>query len=110
MSNLTIITNNVPRKLLYLYELPKKWQKEYDYVKDDGTPRFTKYKGQWIDPMDSQDIRVSVENRPMGWAMCVDPTHPFAKWDAVSSDSFFSGLLFRFNDDWDTVVVGRYCS
>jgi hypothetical protein len=42
----------------------------------------------------------------MGWAMVVEKDSPLASWHGIVSDSFFSGVLFKFvNDD---VVVGRY--
>jgi hypothetical protein len=46
----------------------------------------------------------------MGWAMLVAKDHPFAKWSAFISDSFFSGILFKFDEDFEQVIVGRYCS
>jgi hypothetical protein len=36
-----------------------------------------------------------------------DTRHAFAGWDGYISDSFFSGVLFRFADE-DHVIVGRY--
>jgi hypothetical protein len=33
----------------------------------------------------------------------------FKGWNGVQSDSFFSGVLFKFINDYD-VIVGRYYS
>ena len=108
-----VITNNVPRPLLAGYELPLKTvQEEFAYtLDDDGSQRFIRYKGWWYDTQDTVRITVGVMGRA-GWDMYVGKDHPFAKWDAVISDSFFSGVLFRFveTDDGDSVVCGRYYS
>ena len=93
-----IITNNKPRPLLALYELPEKAQAEFDYVlPDDGSCRFVKYKGEWHDCFDMQSI-----SRELGFDQ-------FKGWHGIASDSFFSGTLVRFVDD-DQVIVGRYFS
>jgi hypothetical protein len=106
-----IITNNKRRDLISLNDLPAKVQQEFDYVREDGdySPRFVKYKGAWYDAYDTQGIDVSdTRTKPLGWAMMVKSDDPFAKWHAVISETFFSGVLFRF--DGDQVIVGRYYS
>lgn len=93
-----IITNNKPRPLLALWELPQEAQKNFDYVlPDDGSYRFVKYKGEWTDCFDMQSV-----SRELGFSQ-------FKGWDGIASDSYFSGVLVRFVDD-DQVVVGRYFS
>lgn len=90
-----IITNNVPRPMLALWELPADMQKEFDYVlPDDGSCRFVKYKGEWMDCFDMMRV-LFVPN--------------FKGWHGYASDSYFSGTLVRFVDD-DQVIVGRYYS
>jgi hypothetical protein len=104
-----IITDNKPRKLLSLNELPAKEQMEFDYVREKGycpTERFVFYKGCYYDTHDTQVIRVSQSNDPMGWAMVVKPDSPLAKWHSIVSETYFSGVLFRFVND--EVIVGRY--
>lgn len=124
MSNMTITTNNVPRKLHMLSELSKKDRKDFDYIHNfegsDGEvlpeavweERLVQYRGVWYDTRDTQRIIGSPNMGRMGWEMIVDEDHPFAKWDAVISDSFFSGVLFRFveTDDGYSVICGRYYS
>lgn len=91
-----IITNNIPRPLLAFWELPVKAQKDFDYVPpDDGSCRFVKYKGGWVDCFDMQSI-----SRELGFSQ-------FKGWDGIASDSYFSGVLVRLVDD-DQVIVGRY--
>ncbi len=94
---MSIITNNRPRPLLALIDLPAKAQKDFDYVKEGAEfyPSFVQYKGVWYDVYDSQNI-----TRELGFSQ-------FAGWHGIVSDSFFSGVLFKLCDD-DTVIVGRY--
>ena len=90
-----IITNNKPRPMLALYELPPEAAKDFDYVlPDDGSCRFVKYKGEWMDCFDM---------------MRVEHFANFKGWHGYASDSYFSGTLVRFVDD-DQVIVGRYFS
>lgn len=41
----------------------------------------------------------------MGFDMHVPSGFPLAKWHSIASDSFFSGMLFRFDEDFEKVVV-----
>jgi hypothetical protein len=88
-----IITNNQPRPLLALIDLPAKVQKDFDYVKEGAEfhPSFVQYKGEWYDVYDT-DGRVP---------------DAFKGWHGIASDSYFSGVLFKFINDCD-VIVGRY--
>lgn len=90
-----IITNNKPRPMVALWELPPQAAKDFDYVKDDGSCRFVKYKGHWMDCFDMQSI-----SRELGFSQ-------FSGWHGIASDTYFSGVLVRFVDDND-VIVGRY--
>ena len=48
----TIKTDNKWRNLLYGYELPVKWRREFDYIKSDEefeTRNFAKYRGNYYD-------------------------------------------------------------
>ena len=116
MSNaLTVTTNYKPYQLVSFHDLPPKVMIDFDYIEDEDdmhTDRFVKYKGAWYDTLDAQEIRVSNDHdRPMGWAMYVATDHLFADWNAVVSETFFSGVLFKFiNDDYDHVICGSYYS
>lgn len=113
MTTMEIKTDNRPRPLVSFHDLPPKVMLDFDYIDDENdmhSDRFVQYKGAWYDTLDTQAIRVS-KDCPMGWAMVVAPDHPFADWHAIVSETFFSGVLFKFvNDDYDHVVVGRYYS
>ena len=98
-----IITNNQPRWLISLAELPAKVQKDFDYIPEWATtcPRFVRYKGEWYDVDDVMAVREY--DKP--------PVQGFEEWDGYAPDSFFSGVLFRYegsNYTCDQVVVGRY--
>lgn len=104
---LRIITNNHPRELVSWHELPAGVAAEwFDYVTDEDerySPRFVQYRGSWHDTSDC-DGRA--------------PQEAFPGWDLYQSDSFFSGIVFRwpYDDfgthgrdyDYDRVIVGRY--
>lgn len=117
MSNLTVESDGVVRELVPFGALPASVQADFDYITEDDQwhDRFVFYRDSWYDTSDVQSIRVSkVQDRPMGWAMYVDPDSPFAAWHAVISETFFSGILFRHvyddPDHDDGVVCGHYYS
>jgi hypothetical protein len=93
----TIKTNGHSRDLVTFYDLPTSAQGDFEYVmaEDRHVLRFVQYKGEWYDVMD-------VEGPAFGW-------------DSHISDSFFSGVLFKWPADdphfeFDAIVVGRYYS
>jgi hypothetical protein len=90
---MNIITNNHLRPLACLAELPVKVRADFDYVGDDFDRRFVQYKGVWYDVYDSEACGVGFDQ--------------FKGWDGIVSETFFSGVLFRFADE-DQVIVGSY--
>ena len=98
-----IITNNVPRLITDAYELTADERKEFDYLNweaiDNGrdSASFVRYKGELYDLGEF-----------VAWDNPASPTR--AGWDAYRSDSFFSGLVVRYCEDHDYVVVGLYLS
>ena len=105
MSDLKIITNNVPRGIIDAWQLTSAERLEFDYLDwdaiEDGhdSASFFRYKG---DLYDLGDIPAVDRNAVA--------EYPFADWDGVASDSFFSGILVRYCDDHESVIVGRYYS
>jgi hypothetical protein len=100
-SDVTVTTNNVPRDVIEAYQLSAKERDEFDYIdwpavdRGEGSASFFRYKGELLD---------------LGEFMVWDGVgHPFPKWDGYRSDSFFSGLLIRYTEDFESVVVGQYC-
>ena len=94
---MNIITNNHQRQMACLAELPDNVRADFDYVNEDERycPRFVRYLGHWYDVYDSQACGVGFDQ--------------FKGWDGIVSETFFSGVLFRFVvADEDQVIVGRY--
>lgn len=106
-----ITTDNKPRCLMSWHEIDAKSQPDFEYIDnvERYNERFVKYKGEWYDTHDTQALTAEGLKFPMGWAMHVEPDSPLAKWHTIQSDSFFSGIVFRFVDDL-CVIVGRYCT
>ena len=107
MSDVTVITNNVPREILNGWEVPADVRADFDYVDwgavDEGADSvsFVRYRGEWYD---LGDIPARSPHVP------TDEPDPFEGWDGLASDSFFSGILVRYvaEDNYETVVMGRY--
>lgn len=102
-----IITNNKPRPLLSIAELPAKVAEEFDYIGEDERydERIFCYKGEYYDALDM--VRAPGKEAP------AETREAFKGWDAYASDSFFSGIVIRLPGDdsyFDgAVIVGRYC-
>ena len=96
-----IITNNHPRPLACIAELPVKVRADFDYVGDDFDARFVQYKGVWYDVYDTTLLEQS--RLPIGGLF----TCAARGWQSYISETFFSGVLFRFADE-DQVIVGSY--
>jgi hypothetical protein len=101
MDEITIVTNNVPRDIVNGYELTSAERADFDFIDwsdveaGNVSPEFFRYKGELY--------YLESEGRPR-----------FAPgWDGYLSDSFFSGILFRFpvedgRPDYERIIVGRY--
>ena len=105
MADLTIITNHVPREILDGWQLSPAERETFEYLDWDAieegadSASFFRYKGELYDLGDIP----AVDRRP-GFA------GQFQDWDGIATDSFFSGILVRYCEDHESVVVGRfYC-
>ena len=98
-----VITNHHVRDVLRWHDLTPAEREEFDYLTDDTEHEFVRYRGDVVDLTDSDGVLSSPsELRRKGW-------------DSYASDSFFSGLVFRWFDTdgnlidgGDGVIVGRY--
>jgi len=92
-----VITNNQPRDLIYGYELTDKERKEFDYYTDEQMQecQFFRYKGEVYDPAEFEIVPEGMLKQ-MKW------------WDAYQSDSFFSGILLKWVNEFEQVIIGRY--
>jgi hypothetical protein len=108
MSEVTIVTNSVPRDILDGWDVPADVRADFDYIDwdavDEGSDSvsFFRYKGQWYD---LGDVPARSPHVP------TDEPDPFEGWDGLASDSFFSGILVRYaGEDSDQIIVGRFYS
>jgi hypothetical protein len=103
MSELQIITNNVPRDVLEAHELSAEERADFDYLdwsaieRGEDSASFVRYKGELLDLGDLERTN-----------SLMDPA--FSAWDGYRSDSFFSGVLMRWAEGFEAVVMGRYYS
>ena len=89
---MTIKTNNVPRDVLSWYELTDAERAEFDYLDSDtaqSDASFFRYRGNIYD---------------LGEFMI----SPLKGWDGYHSDSYFSGILVRYVEDCERVIVATY--
>ena len=95
-----VITNNVPRPIVYGYELTEKERKEFDYLSNDDleSNSFVRYKG-WLYCL-SDFLRIN------------DTGQLFTdNWHGYNPDSFFSGTVLRYTDNsCEYVIMGTYIS
>lgn len=108
---MTIKTNNVPRGLLYWFDLTPKEQKEFDHDEREDSCYF-RFKG-WVYCMDNFLCLHNKVHMPSGQEI-------FPGWDGYESDSFFSGIVIRYprmeqyrgepEPDVERVIVGTYFS
>jgi hypothetical protein len=99
---MNIITNNVPRDIIDAWELNDTERKEFDYLnwqaieEGNDSASFVRYRGDLIDLGQFMTTSELVGDNPL------------RGWHGYMSDSFFSGLIVRFTDDYESVVVGMY--
>ena len=98
---LEITTNNHPRELLCRADLPAKAAAYFDYVNEEESysPRFVRYRGEWYDVEDTMSTRELLPE-------CGH--HDLRGWHRYISDTFFSGVVFRYVDDFERVICGRF--
>ena len=93
--------NNVPRNLIYGYELSDKERAEFDYIESEEfeTHEFFRYKGRAYALDDFMLIDANIAPHPQrdGWE----------NFDGYASDSCFSGVLVKYVDS-DRVIAATY--
>lgn len=103
-----IKTNNVPRSILYGYELTEKEKAEFDYLDDVDNAQFFRFKGLLYDIGEFSRI-ISQGSKRCHPTESDNPD--FAGWNGYLPDSFFSGVLIKWADpDYETLIVGVYTS
>lgn len=111
-----ITSNYHVRELRCWNDLPVDQQEFFDYLDDEEKwdDRFVFAYGSWHDVFDAQVI--GHDPRP-GWDFPASEDSPLREWDAIATDSAFSGVVFRFlrgdlrdlysPDEYAYVQVGR---
>jgi hypothetical protein len=92
---MTIKTNSRPRDLVSFAELTAEEQKDFDYIKgeDQYSPRLFRYKSNVYDTCEFK---------------LTTPFPDFKGWDSFRPDSYFSGVLVRFVEDFEHVIAATY--
>lgn len=91
-----IRTNNRPRHIICGFELSDKEKQGFEYLAADlDTASFFRYKGQVYD---------------LGEFMRIGENSPLSGWHGYASDSYFSGIVVKYCNDYESVIVGRYFS
>jgi hypothetical protein len=102
MSTVKVITNNTPRDVLYWYELTEKERQEFDYLDTEARQeeaQFFRYRGNVYDL--GEFMRV-----PSGPA--AQSFNELSAWHGYASDSFYSGVVVKYVDEFERVIVGTY--
>lgn len=93
-----IITNNQPRDLFPVADLPPEEVQSHglDYIdgEDAHSPRLFRYRGNVYDTGEFTRAPASLAK----------------DWDGAHGESYFSGVLVRFVDNYERVVVGSWFS
>lgn len=115
-----IITNHKPRDIIRGYELSEKERAEFDYLAPDDldTSGFIRYRGEVYPLADFvRIIHPGKEPALCGPCAHFDHMDDLRDWDAILTDSYFSGLLIRWakdectgEPDFDRVIIGRVYS
>lgn len=87
------VTKPVKRWLVHWLDLPRKWQKEFDYLEEDEktSQRFFMYRGWYYDAFDF--LKTEIRG-----------------FDGITNYTYFSGLLIKIVEDGDKVEVSSYAS
>lgn len=104
---ITIKTNHHARPILQAYELTEKELKEFDYLEGDSLDQanFFRYRGTCYDL--GQFVRIKHKG-----CMSFEPFAHFDHsgdlkgWDGIMTDSFFSGIVVKYTDDNESLIVG----
>jgi len=105
MSELKIVTNNQPRDVLYWHELTDKERAEFDYLDTEEKQverSFARFRGVVYDLGDFERLPDHAPKTEAYEAM--------RKWDGYQSDSFYSGVLVKYVEDFERVIMATYYS
>lgn len=101
---ITVVTNNVPRDVIGAYELTAEERAEFDYLdwsameRGEDSASFFRYRGRLYDLGEFE------------WTGALGYPEWVKAWDGIQSDSFFSGMVVRYVENFERVIVARYYS
>ena len=100
-----IRTNNHPRDIIDAWALTDKERDQFDYydwnaILEEGTSsaKFFRYRGEMYDLGEVMTTSGMPEFSPL------------KKWDGYQADTFFSGLVVKYVENFERVIVGRFTS
>jgi hypothetical protein len=102
----TIVTNGHHRDILDGWDLTPEEREQFDYIdwekveKGEESASFFRYRGEIYDLSEFEWTGTLMSGGVLATAV--------KQWDGFLSDSFFSGVLVRYVDDYEGVVVGTY--
>jgi hypothetical protein len=103
-------TNHNYRPLISGWQLTDSERAEFDYIEDwdnDTSNRFVRYRGQVYDTNEfSRIIGYDSELGPMGFSHRASPDSELINWHGILTDSFFSAIVIKYSEDWESVKVG----
>lgn len=101
-----IRTNNQPRPIIHGYELSEKERKAFDYLEgeDLDMARFFRYKGELYDLGEFSRIVPRINQK--GFDHAVDENDPLLKWHGIMTESYFSAVVVKYDDEFESVIVG----
>lgn len=97
-----IRTNHQSRPVLHGFELTDTEKQNFDYLENVDNSQFFRFKGQVYDLGEFMRITppIAPHARRKNWE----------NWHGYSSDSAFSGVLVKYVDDCERVIVAQYFS
>jgi hypothetical protein len=99
---MTIKTNNVPRDVLEAFELSAGERAQFDYLNwpaleaGEDSASFVRFKGELYDLGEFSTTSGMPEFSPL------------RAWDGYLSDSYFSGILVRYCEHFERVIVATF--
>jgi len=99
---ITVKTNHVPRDVIDSSQLTAKEREEFSYhnwtalENGEDSADFFRYKGETYDVGEFMTTSTLPEFNPL------------TRWDGYHSDSFFSGIVIRYVDNGERIIVGTF--
>lgn len=106
---MNITTNNQSRELVSLADIPVSAQSHFDYIEGDDqfTERLFQYRGAWYDTHEFVRIVKRSDVRTLGFGHTCDDDSPLLAWHGIQTNTYFSGVVVRYVDAGERIIVGR---